>query len=312
MFELNEAEIEALTAIKQGATHHDQVAKEIKVSRSHANHIIMSLCEKGFLEKTRRGLTYEIRFTNNLFVENFKRLIDAHLPLSKLLGGNKVMVLALFTGTLNRLSVSDLVLLTGLSKVTIWRYLTAWMDHGIMKKIPYGYRISRSSALLKQFLVEYSRFHCIKAVSDVSPGAVMLWNLGFECVYSLPIGIETAVGRTTGIAAFAENGVAFFGSREYRHIVAFDRRFDLADAILDNIVIDPLNWTSMLNSLICLGARTSLVEEDRLKHLAKAYGLGGLGSEMFDYIKTGNRARETFPQYKEYKQKLALYLEDGK
>lgn len=306
MHELNITEIKILDSIFDGAITPGDISARIGKSLPTISRSISKLEQKGFVEIERKGISHFIRFSSNEFVNYYKELIIKEFPLVECLSGWRMTFLALFTGKINRLSKSDLHLKTGMSPHTIRKYITTAKRYGVLKEVPYGFRISKRMDILRDFLISYAQHISGKMVHSISNEVLVHWKFGFEFIYSVPSGYSSPIGFTTGVTAFSNDNVIIRSQRAYYHYVPFKTKPRKEDYIIDNLLINKAGRQSIMYSLFYYKKYSHEINSKHLAQLSKISGLASLGRDLHHYLHE-NKDYQDFPEREVFNEKYQMY-----
>jgi predicted transcriptional regulator len=312
MHELNSTEILVMQSIFEGNNRLKDISENADKSIAQVSVTVKKLCEKGFLVKEKRGLSKIISFSSHDFAHNFKELLVRSFPVEECLSYSKMTILSFFLGPRVRISITDLKAKTDLSITTIRNALHNAIKFGVVRKIPYGYKLSNRMVLLKNFLNGYSEFISNKNIKSYATNGIIHWRVGFEFIYSLPKGVRESIGNPTSITAYTYDGIKIRSNRDYYHYSPTMKILKKEDFIIDHIILNHygkgiFHKQNLIYSLIYLKRFYDEIDENYFIRLSRISGLSSIAKEFLSYFNEDYIGKKYLPSKKEFYEKYKLY-----
>ena len=304
---MNSTEWSAIIAVTQGKTDMAALASATDRSLNRMSVITAGLEEKGFITRRRDGMSYRVALAENGFMDHLRRIVLDGLPIDRYLVDSRIIVLATIADAEWALGTPDLEWLSGLSKSSVSAAIHDALRYGILRKEGRKYRWGGRMKPLRSFLKDYARFDNGRTASRIDQSSSVIWQLGSDFMIGAPKKLSSNAIQPTGVTAFALNGLQILSQKHYYHVTGSPRVLRPEDHAIDNILLAPRNVTHLTYSLVYLKKNGRRNDWPYIDRLCRIYGLGGLGSEMAQYLKRGRGSLGGFPTDDEFREKLELY-----
>jgi hypothetical protein len=307
MHALNATDIRVLRAVFDGRDRLPAVAAAAGLSLPRASVVLSGLAAKGLLEKTRRGMSWTVGFSDSRSAHLFRELLGSGFRAEEVMSDSKLTLLSVLAGNGGSLDQKDLLAFSGLSGGSVRAFIRAGIRYGVLWRDADGYAISTSARTLRAFLRSYEEDIAGRVAGAVSKNALVHRTFGFEVIFSLPEGESGGRAAPTAVTAFSADGVPTFGSRDYYHHAPSGRALRREDYIMDYIMLGPGSVQHLTISMIYLKLHRRRIDGRRLGLLSRVYGMPSLAGDMLRFVDDKALDIKGFPKRAEFDEKYWMY-----
>jgi len=307
MHALNATDIRVLRAVFDGRDRLPAVAAAAGLSLPRASVVLSGLAAKGLLEKTRRGMSWTVGFSDSRSAHLLRELFGRGFRAEEVLADSKLALLSVLAGNGGSVGPKDLAAFTGLSGGSVRSFVRSGLRYGVLRRNDDGYSISRSAVTLLSFLRSYEGDVAGRVAGAISKNAVVHRTFGFEVLFSVPGGESTGGASPTAVTAFGADGVETIGLRDYYHFTPSGRKLHREDYLWDYIMLDPGSVQHLTISLIYLKLHRKKIDLRRLGLLSRVYGMPSLAGDMVRFVDDKALDIKGFPKRAEFDEKFWMY-----
>ena len=303
MIHFSRAELRFLRELHRGTNTLTTLSRQLELSHSQCSQLTGMLVDKGLIEKHRKGRELKLSFSVHPFSETLKQMFSQKLRLEDILSGSGfplLMVLSMkgkhFTQQekVESFDLKSLVLLSGLSRATVYRTLARLVDAAAVKKHGTRYHLSSSMVLLRKFLDDYAAFLALARMrklaklADIAQAHLQLrFVSGPEFIFTTPAGFEPPsgwAGKQTALTAFKSSGLEFHTSKDYYHLTGSKRPLGPEDHLLDTLLLDPTSPRNVSYALLALKKDIHTLDMNYLLLLGEVFGVKELVVQMLRFL----------------------------
>jgi len=286
---MNEKELRALLALRDGPRSMREIAVSLHLSYSRAATIVRNLIKNEYC-KREEG---KISLSRNAKTMLFNSLSEKYNPIQLLGGAREKVLLALLTGPLE---IHELHRRTGLAQSTLYQALRILSSLGAVRKEEQKYSLADDSDL-KSFL---QLLRIEKTMRDVEPYATVLYSDGFR-LKRVPAGLR-AKGSLTAFSLFPRYGVNYASPHNY--YLEPPKEITAEEVLVHALVCSETKSERTLCAVFYL-KNLSILDRRKLRELARAFGILPLLAEMESYV--DGHPTESFLPPNELAEKAKLY-----
>ncbi|MGA1819376.1 MAG: winged helix-turn-helix transcriptional regulator [Thermoplasmatota archaeon] len=240
---LSETEIKILKEIAGKGMTMSQIGKEIDLSLSTISGSVSHLADLGLIEIERYGRLRFVKIPGDEIGNKLRSFIlgRENIDCVDLFRGNGLLILVSISG--NGATINDIRTGTGLSRITVTKYIKKWRRTGIIWKEGHGgkYSINRNFPDLRDLLSAYSRYLLSDELRKDLTNPLILFNDGETIIFSFEGPVNDEKYRPAAYSFLALEGYDVVTDRDY---YTYNRsRKDITDleALIQAIRIDTLN-----------------------------------------------------------------------
>ena len=307
MHALNTTDIRVLRTVFDGRDRLPAVAAAAGLSLPRASVVLSGLAAKGLLDKTRRGMSWTVGFSDSRSAHLLRELFGRGFRAEEVLADSKLALLSVLAGNGGSVGPKDLAAFTGLSGGSVRSFVRSGLRYGVLRRNDDGYSISRSAVTLLSFLRSYEGDVAGRVAGAISKNAVVHRTFGFEVLFSVPGGESAGGASPTAVTAFGADGVETIGLRDYYHFSPAGRKLRREDYILDYIMLDQGNVQHLTISMIYLKLHRRRIDGRRLGLLSRVYGMPSLAGDMLRFVDEKALEIKGFPKRAEFDEKFWMY-----
>jgi predicted transcriptional regulator len=286
---MNEKELRALLALRDGPRSMREIAVSLHLSYSRAATIVRNLIKNEYCRREGR----KISLSRNAKTVLFKSLSEKYNPIQLLGGAREKVLLALLTGPLE---IHELHRRTGLAQSTLYQALRILSSLGAVRKEEQKYSLADDSDL-KSFL---QLLRIEKTMRDVEPYATVLYSDGFR-LKRVPAGLR-AKGSLTAFSLFPRYGVNYASPHNY--YLEPPKEITAEEVLVHALVCSETKSERTLCAVFYL-KNLGILDRRKLRELARAFGILPLLAEMESYV--DGHPTESFLPPNELAEKAKLY-----
>lgn len=270
---LTRTHLEILGYVHKGERTVSDIATHVGRSVPWTSECVQHLAGMDLVLKERRGLEVLVRSASSELAQGLELLmVEAPmLDLPALLdkAGLRLLPVLLDPGSTTR----EMAGRTGLSLPTIRGKLRLWRGMGVVLREASSrmYRLADSHGELVSFVVIYSRWRNRRALAEVLPGALIVWQWRDEYLLSADRQVDLPDLLSAGPTRLEELGYDILHSREYYlHHPLLDVVSE-EEALVQSLRTDPNN--PRMERFVVEGIRSREADTQAIMEFGEKYGL---------------------------------------
>ena len=270
---LHKTHLDILECVFKGERAVSDIASLVGRSVPWTSECIHHLVGMDLVIKERKGLEVRVRPASNELAQSLELLmVEAPMMnLSVMLdkAGLRLLPVLLDPGATTR----EMATRTGLSMPTVRNKVKVWRGMGIVVRDRGSKRhsIQGSHRELRSFVVNYSRWYNRRALGNVLPGAIIVWQWRDEYLFSIEGGVDPPGFLRAGPSRLEELGYDILHLREYYFRHPFAETVSEEEALVQALRTDPNN--PRMERFIVEGIRSREADTRAIIEFGRKYGL---------------------------------------
>ena len=300
-FKLSELELRIIVILDNSPTM-SELAQRTGVTVGYISRLVTSLQHKGFVEVSKTGITKHVRLSGNLHAAKLKTILHnrSYMPLSKLLAGSNIKVLAILsTGGADLTRLLDE---SGVSETTIRRNISAFKKHATVIHRDTEYELSQDLKDIREFLRDYCSYFAVSRLKKISSQGRFITSHGFEFLFTSDMAIRHENIKPTGLTAISKIIPLMQTENHYFHSL---RELSCEEIAVHAITVDPYSKRNL--TYVILYMLKTKTDSNRFIKISHQYGID-IAKSIVNLLNTWEQPEEKFmPSPLYIKQKAAEY-----